>query len=672
MKLYEIQFNDIKPNRLDLDTEKKLSVNVLNEMNKRDGIYYFQEYSRVNNRSVKIGVEIEKASRVSIKNHPYISFIESSNQIGLWYMEPDTEAEIGFNVCGRFAIEAFDINDELISQENILIFPKTMTIEQYDLMQAEVRDLLIAFHTLPSSKELHGDRLVRSSSFPLQDFKILLQKFKRGLEDVLEAPAEILTTLQKQMRRESIKRWTPRTLANSQQAAGQPKIKTEILERTHHILEHRMIRHMLDTLNAMIQQAHSVESASASVLENEIKSRSRVSTVSQSGTERSVMSALRGKQEEVKRRLSETLEKIDTLNDMKRLLQLFRYEEPLFNVSPEPVEETHLFIHDPRYNEVFECYEQMINLIPRIKFEKKQFIDMMVKSPYLFEVWTLLQLYSECMRLQFVPTTSITDQMFINFNKHKKLKQLTIKFTHLGTKDRIHITYEPEITIPDGSLRKPDYYISFINEKAKSHTHHTLDAKYKPYSAPRFDKILRRDILHSCRRYMQDFSGSKYQLQSASLVHNDAIADTHNWNVRLDQELPYTFSHFNIAPGRTNHLNTYMKRIIHQYNGNYGYCPSCGKMNIGDPYPADGAPYKWTYICECQEVWVNNMCKSEYRRRYHPDNLRKKDIRLLKYAHGNYNKQVEDRWDVHCQVCNRSHQGRIHQSDILGRKIELQ
>jgi len=672
MKLHEI-LTDEKRNTS--KRQDRLSVKILKGMERREDAYYFSEYSRVNNRFVKIGVEMSGAARITIKSHPYILFEESLNLPGLFYMRPDADGEIGLNVCGRFLIEAFDSDDALLSQETLVVHPKSMSINQYLLMQAEVRNLLIAFNTIPTTEDEDEERWVRRSTFPLREFQSLLDKFKDGLEDVLEAPAETLVSRQMLMRRESIKRWTPRTLIDSQNHEGRLKIKAQVTERSHHIPEHGMIRSMLDTIHAMIQQAHDVESINAKRLENELESRKTASehTSNGTGTDRDVQLALRNKRDEVDRLLRESNGKVTSLDAMRSSLRVYRDEERVFDLPAEQIEETHLFIHDPRYNEVFESYERMLDLVPRIAFEKQRFIDKMVKSPHLFEIWTLLQLYSECLRLRFLPEESITDRLFRHFDARKELCQVTVRFNHVMTKDSIHITYEPDIKLDDGKSRRPDYFITFINRRDTNKTrkpfmNHTLDAKYKPYGDRGFDKVLSHDLLRSCQRYLSDFSGMKFELASAALVHNDADADTHNWNVRLGDEMPYTYSHFNISPGRTNHLNSYMKRIIHQYNGDHGYCPSCGAMNSGIPYPQNNTPYKWTYICECQEVWVDNRCNRRFEKSAHRG---MNGTRLLKYAHGNYNKQVEDNWDVHCQICNRSYHGNLHVTDQLGRRLEI-
>ncbi len=289
------------------------------------------------------------------------------------------------------------------------------------------------------------------------------------------------------MRRESVKRWTPRMLIESQAYAGQPKIKASVLDRSHHILEHGMIRNMLDTLNEMIQQALDIESINAGVFEKEIESRDQV-PINANLLRRSILISPTNIARRVQKHFTDTLGKIDSLNELKLTLLSFREEEQVFNVPSEQVEETHLFIHDPRYNEVFESYEEIIHLIPKMDFEEKTFYRTNTEVPYLFEIWTLLQLYAECMRLQFIPSTSITDQLFDHYKQRKQLSQIRIKFTHVVTKDDISITYEPEIRVSEDVLRRPDYYISFVNNMNGSCANHTLDAKYKPYSDSQFEE----------------------------------------------------------------------------------------------------------------------------------------------------------------------------------------
>ncbi len=75
------------------------------------------------------------------------------------------------------------------------------------------------------------------------------------------------------------------------------------------------------------------------------------------------------------------------------------------------------------------------------------------------------------------------------------------------------------------------------------------------------------DIIQSGQRYVEDFLDTRVSLNSAALVHNDAIENTYNWNVRLQEEIEsialYLFS-LQHCSGNMNHLSTYIKRIIHQ------------------------------------------------------------------------------------------------------------
>lgn len=145
------------------------------------------------------------------------------------------------------------------------------------------------------------------------------------------------------------------------------------------------------------------------------------------------------------------------------------------------------------------------------------------------------------------------------------------------------------------------------------------------------------------------------------------ISDTYHWNAQIDPGL-YAYSHFPIAPGQNDHLNTYIKRILHHYNGRHEICPSCGCVTEGIPTSSlyGKRPYKWTYICKCDEVWVNNRCK--YRENHAPI---LQEMRLLKYATGNYNWQVDQGWDVHCPVCNKSYHGDFYNPGLFGRKERI-
>ncbi|WP_235263308.1 hypothetical protein [Exiguobacterium aurantiacum] len=251
--------------------------------------------------------------------------------------------------------------------------------------------------------------------------------------------------------------------------------------------------------------------------------------------------------------------------------------------------------------------------------------------------------------------------MYRWYQARHQLRGFKLTLSHPQTKDALTIAYEPTLQSSGGENRRPDFFISFRSHSDGTNHRHTLDAKYKPYGQPEFHQRLASDLERSCKRYFDDFKGTAHEITSATLVHSYSCRDVHHWNIKNRDHIPHRYAQFNIAPGQTTHLATYIKRLIHYYSGEYQYCPSCGTVTEGID---EG--YKVTYVCKCQEVWVNNTCKNEFKRD-HPIHL--KAIRLLKYAHGNYNQQVANNWDVHCPVCDRSFHGTLYRANLLGEEV---
>ena len=678
MKLFNIQFSSKGEGNTSTFPALRLPTRKINELSKSGETYYFQEYNMYKGKHLHIGVEVAGAYSVRLKEYPKSTFIRSLNDENLWYMQSG-DAEFGLNVCGQFEIEAYNVDRHLIACKKLIVTPVTMTLHQYERMQAEVQDLLLAFNTQPHESD-GVTKTGPTHSFPLDDLYDLVNQFKHTLNTIVDSPAEVLTRTPGKSTKNQIKRWTPRTMAAYQAGVGQPKINVEIVEASHDIIEHQMIRTMVDTILSFLRNTLRVELGRKELLENEKEERD---SLSPSQSEYSVIVCnMQKKLLDVMNRLSIAEQKINHLNEMIDSLQPFTDSTSLFDVSPIEVEGTHLFLHEPRYRETFECFEDIIALTPKFTIEKQQFVESMIRSPYLFEIWTLLQIYAECIRLRFLPAESITGLLFNWYNTYGTLRNLRIIFEHLDTKDCIAIDYEPNLQSNEGNDRRPDYLVSFYNRMKDSIVRHTLDAKYKPYGMPITKIKIKTDLERSCARYYVDFKYTRYEIASATLAHSSSSLNIFNWNIKPieisinpprdcsklqskiinehnEDKTPHRYSHFNIAPGQTHHLSTYMKRIIHQYNGNIGYCPSCGMIVRGID-----ERYKRTYICTCQEVWVDNVCKFK---KDCPDHLIY--MRLLKYAHGNYNKQVENNWDVHCQVCGKNFHGEVYETDVLGRKI---
>jgi len=654
---------------------KKIEVG--SELQKKDGIYRSKEYTKRVKRFVQIGVEVE-ADRVAVKGMPEIQFVQSSTHRNLWYEISNDwyedgyatwqSARFGMNACGRFIVEAYDANDVMIAQEVVVIYPQTMSFEQYEIMQADVKELFRILDTRPDESD--EERELLGALFPLERMEQHLHDLRLALDEIIDAPMETLKMDKALLTPEQIKRWTSRTLIERERRKGQPKIQAEIMVRHTDIPEHQMIRTMLESISKLLRQAETIEQSKVKSLESE--EATRRSKLRPTREESGVAEALQRRYAKTEQELELFKNRTMRLSRLVRLIDSF-LSTHLFEVEAIDIEETHLFVHDTRYNEVFELYEAIQMLTPQLNPRKQAFIQQMTNSPLLFEVWTLLQLCHELEKLRFRTTDqSVTDLLLAYHSRHVTLSGVELKFTHASTKDQIRLAYEREIFLrnQDNEKRKPDFLLFYsVEGETDRENIHVLDAKYKPYGVNSFPKrTLQDDFLKSGKRYIDEFVKEGLPVKSAALVHSDVISGTYHWNAPIASGL-YAYSHFPIAPGQSDHLNTYVKRIVHHHNGRHEVCPSCGCVTEGIPkYALDAdQPYKWTYICKCDEVWVNNKCR--YSRMHKTRTLQK--VRLLKYATGNYNWQVDEGWDVHCPICNKSYHGESYNPGLFGRSEEV-
>jgi hypothetical protein len=681
MKLFEIQvrrvkskvettssldqlFQSLNPAANQVTTAPVRQIKVGPELQKKNGVYQSIEYTRREKRFIQIGVEIE-ASRIAIKDMPEIQFVLSSTLKNVWYelsniwyedgYATSQSARFGMNACGRFIVEAYDEDDIMIAQEVIVIYPQTMSFEQYEIMQAEVRELFRVLDTRPGASD--NERDVLESLFPLERIEQYIYDLQLALDEIIDAPMEALNVEKTLLSPEQIKRWTSRTLIEHERKKGQPKVQAEVTSRHTNIPEHQMIRLMLETISELLHQAEMIERSKVTSLENE--EQTRRSKLGSSREESGVIEALRRKYTKTQNDREFFKKRTMRLRKLLDVVDSFLVT-PLFEVEALDIEETHLSVHDTRYNEVFELYEAIQSLTPQLNPQKQAFVQQMTNSPLLFEVWTLLQLCQELKKRRFrTVNQSVTDLLLSHHERYATLSGVRLHFTHADTTDQIWLAYEHEVFLQHlfNEKRKPDFLLSYAVEGDMNRRNiHVLDAKYKPYGAASFTESLKADLDKSARRYMADFLGEGMPVRSASLVHSDISSDIHHWNITPAPEI-YAYSHFPIAPGQNEHLNTYIKRIVHHHNHRHEICPSCGSVTEGIPkYNVNSEePYKWTYICTCDEVWVNNRCR--YGWRHEPSTLR--DVRLIKYATGNYNWQVDQGWDVHCPVCHKNYHGLI-------------
>jgi len=646
-------------------------VPVRGELERRGALYYSAGYPRRAQCLGQIRMDTA-AARAALQGMPEVRFVRSPDQDDLWYEQSDLwyddgfltsqSARFGMNACGRFVVEAYDARDVLIAQETVVVYPQTMTLEQYETMQAEVRELFRILDTRPAASE--NEREVRHPLFPLDAVERYTHALAGALDEIIDAPMEGLAFRQMSLAPERIKRWTSRTLIERERRKGQPKIRAEVTERHTDIPEHRMIRAMLETIAELVRQAETVESSRVTSLK--LEEEERRTKLGARREEDGVAEALARRYARTRDELARFAGRTVRLSRLLALLDTF-LETELFDVAPLDVEETHLFIHDARYGEVLELYALIRELLPELNPRKQAFVEQMANSPLLFEVWTLLQLCAELETLRFrTAGRSVTDLLLAHHDRHVTLSGVELTFFHPGTGDSVWLAYEREIILASGAKRKPDFLISYGHAETETRNIHVLDAKYKPYGTFPED-MLRKDFLRSAKRYVDDFETEGLPVRSATLIHSDVVSGAHHWNARIDGA-PHAYAHFPVAPGQSGHLNTYIKRLLHHHNGRHGVCPACGELTTGMPKlkrNSDEA-YKWTYICACDEVWVDNVCL--HSRRLHPPALR--NVRLLKYATGKHNWQDGNAWDVYCPVCDHSHGGDQYYPDLRGKRTE--
>ncbi|STO07262.1 hypothetical protein [Exiguobacterium aurantiacum] len=343
MRLFEIQFTDVVITSVSLLNSTQHSVKKIQPLLKSQGRYHFTEYSKKNGEFLRIGVEAKDVHAIKLKGQEDVNFIRSYNDEGLWYMQP-ADQEIGLNVCGQFTIEAYDTSDRLITTETLIVTPSTLSLEQYECMQAEVRDLMSAFHLKPH--ESNGvSKYSASHHVSVDQLTGLIQRFTDALNDVSAAPSELLVRVPTKVQRDNVTQWTARTILSAQTSAGQPKIKVESVDSSHDLIEHRMIRTMLEVTYAYLKQLYEVEVSRMKMLQSEKDARND-NAFQPNQRQSGLFFIMREKTKTVAALLARSEERIKLLKGMKQSISLFLEEEQLFNVTPEEIKGTHLFLHE--------------------------------------------------------------------------------------------------------------------------------------------------------------------------------------------------------------------------------------------------------------------------------------------------------------------------------------
>lgn len=654
----------------------------------QEGDYFLMhEYSRgEQGKLLRIGVRAENAFQVVIQSlDTEVLLTRSKSMPDVWYekrkywfeggYQESSETCFGMNACGEWKVLALDTQGRTLEEKRVIVLPCNMTYEQYQTMTAEVRSL---FEWLAFSPE-NGDVLkeLQQPLFPLEELVKLVKEMKEWIHEICGQPIEHLTRTRMRVSRSHINRWDGRTILEGVMFPFREQLSVSTTIRETNVDEHRMIRYMLEIIKERIVREMLVEHSAYQHLYKGLEGRKQTleHLGRRSGSSNPFVNFLNAGRNEQQRgyrigsvgnmNIREHIQKRVSIIE-KELNQLQEREviwkqccasidamlnEPLFDVEPITPELTHNFIHNCSYGAVYELYERFEQLEPQLEPTEKEFIEAMVSSPHLYEVWILLKFLQQLYRVKF-DFTGVIQSLVNKYMKDKTVSGWRHCFPFKEGSGECFIYYEPYIEVQGGNL-KPDYLILYRAERGQNWQGHTLDAKYKPYKQLNQDVIV-DDIQRSCYRYLNNIENDQVCMKSAALVHTDIHA-TH-WNVNHDAV--YTISHFSVLPGDTENLNVYFKRLFHYFGKRKKLCMSCGDMaDVQDQ------GYKQTYICPNDgDVWVDNTCRH---RQGHP--LEYRSIDLMKYAFGNYNWQVLNQWDVHCPVCNRNYDGNVLNTDIFGR-----
>lgn len=641
-----------------------------------DGKEYFScEYNKIKGKITQIGVRVDAVEVVVHQFGKPILALFYNEQADMWYQKSSswvennfkhrTDGIFGINVGGNFEIVALDKEGVAFEKACVNITPGTMSIEEYKTMQQEVRHLFEIF-----SYDLKDDifqennllRRVQLPLFPLEKFQQLILKTEIIFNELSERPEVELRQVMKKVHVKDIRKWTP-ALIIEDAIKQQGKVSAITNERVTDLRENRMIKFMMDEYLRRAKNELEAEQRQKQTFQLEMD-------------ELHVMLAQTAGELTIKpKQLLEVLQKDialldDRLNQWKTIIHIIEeiINNPLLEVESEDPEETHLFRMHPLYSELYDQYLQYENLLPELTDTFRLFIQSLLKSPTLYEVWVLLKIIQQLTEWGLEAKEFITDL-------EKNYSQLN---THVirGYRKKFHLKDRPfdiaiyyDYTFEETGYR-PDFVIGFLNKQTHKWIFHTLDVKYKNYSVLKNGRAnYLADLNRSAYRYLQELLRPQHTVQSASLVHLDDVAK--NWNVKPANLLPNTahhqLAHFMLSPSRSENLHVYFKRLLHEGSQYEDCCPSCGKSRKGVQknikiIPGKGRSgrnkrsWKTQYTCDdCHELWVANFCSDcSYNNR---NNLSKDAYDyprpLYKYPTNNYNIQVRDEWEVHCPTCNK-------------------
>lgn len=631
----------------------------------QESFYIMNEYTRQEG-ILRIGVQEPFAEKVIVMMDDIaIQLTRSKIDTSFWYeparswkdgwFKTNQESCFGMNASGRATIKTYDEYNQVMDTKTVLVIPSTFTYKQYEMMKMEVKTHLEYF-AASSLAYTKTDKVkgIQIPLFQLTRLEELLEKLNQHIQLICKTPAERLTQERKKVMRSQVEKWDGRSIVESMVRPSSQKIQIRVMKKDNDLPEHQMIKGFLLLIRSRIIQEKTVEQSFCEQLRNERNVREK-NLREVSSRDRGLIAPIWRREQSMKESIDLLYRRGDRWNICLDIIDRLLVD-PLFDVGKADFHYTHLFGYDSIYKEIYHLFHELEKLLPELKSIEWNFIDAVISSPQLYQLWVLLQIISELERFQFQ-----TEKVWSSLMNHYKKKEDLIgwKCTFSSKKrGKIALYYEYEVKSQEGKMMQPDYMIAYKGDENEQWDLHILDAKYKPYSAMKHgQRTLKKDIERSANRYIRNMETSKTRVRSATLIHTDS--NIVHWN--LEDGSLYELSHFYLLPGNMENLNTYMKRFFHFFNDQTDICLTCGGNTI--PLLFNN---KETYICENDdEVWVKNSCRYSRSHKNHPR------LSLMKYASQNYNRQVQADWNVHCPVCKKEYAGQTIHLDCFGHPIPL-
>lgn len=626
---------------------------------------------------LEIGVQVdEDAEEVIVKQYNQnVLSLTYDTYTDIWYQKKSEWVEEGFNrytdgifglnVGGNFVVVALDEAGNTIDSVEVNITPGTMSIEEYQLMQQEVRRLFEIFSYGLADDQLDENNVLRRIQlrmYPLQSFTTIVQEIAMLINELIERPEVELKTVVSKINVKDVRKWTPSIIIEDA-LKQKGKVTAFVNEQVTDIKENRMLKYIVEQFLERSKSELAVEQRQLKLFEEEIvQLETMISQSSYTLAEKpkQLLNVLQNDCSKLQQRIEQWLTLIVALNDLLEL--------PILQVESIQLEETHLFRMHPHYSEIYDLFIQYEKLTPEFTDTFRLFIQALLKSPTLYEVWVLLKIIEQFSQWGLDPKEFVQDieEKYVKPNTHS-ISGYRKRFRLRGKPFDIGIYYD--FTFEESGYR-PDFVIGFYNKNIKKWVFHSLDAKYKNYGAMKNgQKKFYEDLKDSAAKYLKELIPNSGLLQSASLVHLDSKAG--HWNAKpgdLVEKFQYhKLAHFMLSPNKSKNLQIYLKRLLHEGSHFENCCPSCGCEKKGEiqnyrVIRINKRRWKTLYKCEdCKELWVANFCSDCFFNEREQLNGYDEERRhayiyprpLYKYPTYNYNLQVGDEWEVHCPSCNR-------------------